>query len=217
MQVIEDENIAFGFQNDNENLYMCMVTRDRGKLMKILTGGLTVWLESPAEKSGFRFPERFRFDELRESRDREESGNEGRVNRFRNLIQQKAFLSVIDKKENIIKTVPIDGSGGIKARLDLQEDQCIYQLQIPLSTNSAAAYVFNGAPTDRLSVLIETGKFERPERGGSMRQGGEGGPPGGGMGRPGGRGGLGGGEGRSRGEFNPDPLKYQFDVQLSKK
>ena len=44
LSFIKNENIGFGFRNDKDNLYLCVVTSDRTKIRKILSG-LTVWLK----------------------------------------------------------------------------------------------------------------------------------------------------------------------------
>ena len=37
LKYYEDEKVAIGFQNDDKNLYFCLVTSDRANAMKIMT------------------------------------------------------------------------------------------------------------------------------------------------------------------------------------
>ena len=59
LHYIEDERVAVGVFNDNENLYLCLTTDDRGKIMQLLNLGMTLWLEPDNDNvrtRGIKYP-----------------------------------------------------------------------------------------------------------------------------------------------------------------
>src|SRR4030042_2676644 len=56
---LEDSKCTIGFQNDDNYLYLCLLTADKADIMKIFTLGVTVWFEPENGKIlGLRYPHR---------------------------------------------------------------------------------------------------------------------------------------------------------------
>ena len=58
LKYIDYKRVAVGFQNDDENLYLCLVTADKASAKKIIAFGLTIWFqpESNEETIGLLYP-----------------------------------------------------------------------------------------------------------------------------------------------------------------
>ena len=48
---VKDENVAVAFKNDGENLYICFITSDDQKIVKIMSSGLTTGYTLPTQKT----------------------------------------------------------------------------------------------------------------------------------------------------------------------
>lgn len=222
LKTIKDDNVAYGFRNDGQNLYLCLVTSDASKVLRILTMGLTVWLNPGNSKDeiGVKFPLRPDRGEMRDFRMQGNDSNapRDREQRIKNMIAMQKELTVTNKDDLPLYTSEIETAKDFQAFISYEKDQFVYELKVPLEGNNNAQTVLKTQPGDDVEVKIETGKMEMPQRQGGMRtgNGGEGGnrPPMGGGGREGG-GRRGGGErGGSRQNFKP--LEYSFDVKLAK-
>ena len=120
---IKGENIAFGFRNDSDNLYLCMVTNDRNKIMKILRGGLDIWLDpgDSGNRFGIRYPEKpdegdFQFPQRQQPQDFQKPDqnkqgmkeqNNGRE--FLPLLSKQKDLYIINSSNRILKSYPVNG------------------------------------------------------------------------------------------------------------
>ncbi|HEX2869314.1 MAG TPA: hypothetical protein VHO03_19885 [Ignavibacteriales bacterium] len=225
LQTVKDDNVAYGFKNDGQNLYLCLVTSDATKALRILTMGLTVWLDpgSSRDEIGVKFPLRPERGQMGDFRmQRPDSGNiRDRAKRIENLISMQQELTVTTKDDLPLYTSELATAKDFQAAVSYNNDQFVYELKVPLEGNSNAQAFLKAKPGDDINVKIEGGKFNMQQRGGGMRmgsgggQGGErpgGGAWGGGGGRRGGRGqGERGGAGR-----NFQPIEYNFDVSLAK-
>lgn len=223
LQTVKDDNIAYGFKNDGQNLYLCLVTSDASKALRILTMGLTVWLDPGSSKDviGVKFPLRPERGEMRDFRmqmPQDSASPRARGQRIQNLIAMQQELTVTNKDDLPLYTSEIASAKDFQAKISYAKDQFVYELKVPLESNSSAQAVLKTSPGNDVEVKIETGKMEMPQRGGGMRMGsgGEGGnrPPMGGGREGGGRRGGGGERGGFRQNFKP--LDYTFDVKLAK-
>jgi hypothetical protein len=134
------EKIAYGVSNDRDNIYILLSTRDPLEQRKILEGGLTVWINSQAEKNentsvGIGFP------------------TDSRNNRERNLMaaaQPDAYknkpISPDDlrdyslfgfNKEEPVEHYDYDSSNaeGIQVKINLSSlGELVYEASIPLAS-----------------------------------------------------------------------------------
>ncbi|MCU7493828.1 MAG: hypothetical protein HF314_03705 [Ignavibacteria bacterium] len=226
LKTIEGDNMAYGFKNDGQNLYLCLVTSDASKALRMLTMGLTVWLNPGSSKDeiGVKFPLKPDPSEMRDFRMQQGQNNQGMrgdgQKRIQDLISMQKELTVTNKDDLPLYSSSIETAKDFQVKLGYEKDQFVYELKVPLESNKNAQAVLKTQPGEDIEVKIETGKFDISQRQGGMRMGsggGEGGnrPPMGGSGRQGG-GRRGGGE---RGAINRDsfkPIEYSFNVTLSK-
>jgi uncharacterized membrane protein YgcG len=222
---VKDQNVAVSFKNDNDNLYVCFITSDNQKIVRILSMGLTVWL-TPSEsqnKIGIQYPVKKTFEELRMIRGANNE-SQGDINqRIQNLLSSQTELIIVNNNNIAVYSGNPDDEKGFHAKIGYSMNQLVYELKIPLANNKEfSQFNFKANPTDNINVKFEGGKFQASgndgdqERksgggGGGGRRGGGGmggGNRGGGMGRGGG--GNPGGEGQ-----NNAPIDYEFKVKLS--
>ncbi len=240
LNFIKNENIGFGFKNDKDNLYLCVVTSDAPKIRKILSG-LTVWLKTDKDELGIKFPMKPDFNDITEMRnssgDPEGIGNRDdddgdrtnqsvqdtrREERMKMMIARNRDLQIINADDLPLYTNKADEGTGFIGKLGYQNGQLVYELKVPLVNNDISKRIFDNSIND-VNISFMTDKLEMPNR--NIRGGREGGmePPEGGFGGGRGDGGFGGpppGGGRDdragiqRMDF--DALEYNFDVKLSK-
>ncbi|MBK6680211.1 MAG: hypothetical protein IPG53_09365 [Ignavibacteriales bacterium] len=219
---IEDDNIAFGFKNDDKSLYILVVTANRQNIMKILNTGLTLWINSEGgEELGFRYPLKPLPEDLREIRgfgDGKKDQQQDPMDFISALKRINNQIQVITKDEYPIYTADAAIGKYIKGNFNMSEGQFVIELQIPLKGDDVSDRLFQ-SPSKTISLNFETGKFDT-----------DGKRPGGGMdrdeddggGMPGSGGGHGGGMGKGKGGNRPGggerpnmkQLKYGFKVEL---
>ena len=239
---ISKENIAFGFRNDSKNLYLCMITNDRSKIMKIMRGGLDVWLEpeNSDNKIGIRYPEK---PDPTEMMNQPRQGNQQRPEiqdqdgqrppqmdeennfnpRLMNELSKQTDLYILNSDEKIVEIYPINGET-FKAKLNINNGVLCYELKIPIGESLSALSGLKTKTNAIVNVEFLSGdlssdmeRMQRPDMSndGSRSSG----PPSGGgdFPRGGGQGGPGGppsGSGQNRQDTTP--IDYSFNVTLYK-
>jgi uncharacterized membrane protein YgcG len=226
LNYIEDERAAVGAFNDNENLYLCLTTDDRGKIMQLLNLGMTLWLEPDNDNirtRGIKYPmqsEDFDREGIREAR-----GKVAQDNYIEKLLvdfqRKQPELQIVNEDNYSLYMYPIDNDSGINIKLGMSMQQFVYEISIPIGDNKNE---FNLAlsPGDNLTIGFETNEFQKPDgdRGSGMSGGG--GQPTGGMtggGRSGGGRSGGGGRKGSQGSGiygRPEPIDVEINVKLAK-
>lgn len=216
---VKDEGVAVGFQNDKDNLYVCLVTANRAEMMKILMMGMTVWLKPENENDiiGIRYPLKHEPGEVKEySKEEGQDQPMQRRNtgeRITRMLENQTELQILDKDGNVLNTVPVNSSEGYEAKIGYSKEQLVYELKVPVKKNSDQ-YAFNTGSNDEIKVGFETGNFEmdqfrnnREEMKGTPPEGGE---------RPEGMGGLGGrkGGGRLKGNRQGNGPRFNFAQQM---
>lgn len=208
---VKDDNIAFGFKNDNDNLYIGIVTADRSKIMKMLTLGSTLWLEADKDKLGIRFPIKPDMEDMREMR-MEQGGEETPEpgERVKHFITKQTDLQIINEDELPLYTDRASKGPDFIAKLGYENDALIYELKIPLTNNKFAERIFDNN-TKEVKINFVTGKFDKSNFQGNNKEGNFGGM------KPhnGNREGMGGNH-PPKEKMNFDPLDYSFDVKLAK-
>lgn len=161
---VKDDNIAFGFKNDKENFYIAIVTADRSKIMKILSGGLTVWISSEKDKIGIEFPLKPDPGELQEMKPLQNNTNVPfeMGDRIKALIQKNNQLQIIDKSNQLLYTGSASLGPDFVCKLDYDSNQLVDEIKIPMTNNEIAQKVF-GKDLDRIEVSFVTGEIERKE------------------------------------------------------
>ena len=215
LSFIKNENIGFGFRNDKDNLYLCIVTSDRMKIRKILSG-LTVWLKTDKDEIGIKFPMKPEGDIIPDMKnfsndegmrppevDAQDGENnqqrQRREERFQFLISRLNDLQIITPDNLPLYTNKADEGPDFIGKLGYQNEQLVYELKIPLVNNDITKRIFDNS-VDEVNINFQTDKIEMPSGNFKGRREGNGGmePPEGGGGFSGGPGGDEGGYGGGR-------------------
>jgi len=192
---INGTRVFIGMQNDGSYFFLRILAPEEQFRRQIAGPGMTVWFEPEGgKKIGVLYPMGTGM------RDLEIMGTDN---------NDRTLFSPLE--------VP-----GIRVRIGSSEGSSMYELKIPLQATKDLPYAVGVTPGSTFRIEIKTEKevASRPEGGGGMGEGGEGGYPGGGGGFGGGRrgGGYGGGRGGGRGagggaSFNQ--IDFRADVHLS--
>ncbi|MGB8951251.1 MAG: hypothetical protein WCC06_01100 [Candidatus Aminicenantales bacterium] len=212
---VEEGKISFGFFNDQNYLYVCLVAAGNMMRAQIMMRGLTVWFDPQGGKKkafGIKYPlgrsprepvmlpEEFQEEEVLEDS------------------PEKSFdeLEIIPSEKGDPQKMTLAEARGIEIKAVPSSGLLVYELKIPLLQTEQTSFAVGAQPGKTIGVGFETGKFNpgqlRGRRPGGM-PGGGGMPP---MGRPmGGRQGRGGMGGFGRGPEMLKGLKIWILVQLS--
>jgi hypothetical protein len=212
LSFIEKEQLSLGFFNDQNNLYVCLVTEGNFTRSQILRGGLTVWFDPEGgkeKKLGIRYPlgAPGREMQMRHGMTNPEETNEGSPREAMNELEIIRSKKAEPERMELAKAK----DSGLEVAAAPSSGLVVYELKIPLQAKEGQPLALGAKPGVTIGIGFETSKpdFSR------MQRGGFGGMPGGGMGRPG----MGGGFGR-RGRYGmgsniPEPLKIWTTVQLA--
>ena len=214
MTFMEKENVSVGLFNDDEFVYVCLVSGDRQIRSQIMNLGLTLWFDPKGGKNktfGIRFPLGLQeFGMPLRGR-----GNERDMERFQVLFEESlSELEILGPDEDDRFRLGVMGARGIEVDAAISSGTLVYELKVPLKTSERYEFAIGAEAGGVVGVGLETGEFDREmmrERMGGSR------PPGGMGGRRGGgrRGGSrGGGFGGGRPEM-PEPLKVWANAQLA--
>jgi Tfp pilus assembly protein PilZ len=138
---ISSEKVSYSITNDNEYLYILLETKNPQQQQKIIQGGMTVWVNTSAEKSesnavGIGYPLETRVDHDRQIME------EARPDRYKS----NKPVTLEDKREYALYGFAGDSTGsytygdddnpqGVKMRMDYTNDgDLIYEAALPLKT-----------------------------------------------------------------------------------
>lgn len=233
----DDEKILFGVANDDDYLYVCVVSGDRETQAQVLMRGFTVWLDpegGSAREYGIRYPlEVSDPAALRGMLPARERGQLISVEDLYRRTQERLGQVGIVRDESVQK-IPLGEVPEIKVKISLQQHRLVYELQVPLKQSQYVYINLREADEGQIGLGMTTpemkreGMGRRPSgrggggggmpggAGGGMPGGGGGGMPGGGGGgmSPGGMGGGRGGFGMQRPQM-PETLNIWLGVQLT--
>jgi hypothetical protein len=217
MQYDEKLDASYGFQNDDEFLYVALETGNPQLQRQLLMSGLVVWLNDTGDKTkdvGFKFP-RGLMERQKPARDVMATINNSQTDDQRlNYVLEHNFrdMQVLDpKNKNLgIYTHKEAAVYNIQFDLSMAHGLMIYEMKIPLKCSAKHPWDFSNISTAGIGFATPEMDFSqlggrRPMGGGMMEAsqgsgGGRGGGMGGGMGagEPGGMGGMRGGFGQSK-------------------
>lgn len=222
LNYIEDERIAVGAVNDSENLYLCLTTDDRGKIMQLLNLGMTLWIKPDDDRVktiGIKYPIRSDDFDMRSVRNMQPEGNHEDYLKMllKDFHVKQNELQIVNEDNYSLYAYPINNGSGISLKLGESMQQLVYEISIPIGDNSSSEFNIDLFQGDNLTVGFETGEFQQPEgnRGSGMSGGGSqptGGMTGGGRSGMGGRGSMPGGSRPDRSE----PIDVELNVTLAK-
>ncbi|HEY4335920.1 MAG TPA: hypothetical protein VGM89_08485, partial [Puia sp.] len=153
--VVSPEKIGYSVTNDDQYLYVLLETKSPQTQQKIIQGGMTVWVNTRADKSeagavGIGYPLDTRVDRDRQLME------EAQPDRYKN----NKPITLEDKKAYALYGFAKDSTGnfdyaddnnpqGVKMRMDYSnEGDLVYEAAIPLQTlypnhNPSASYAAN--------------------------------------------------------------------------
>lgn len=203
-----NEKLTLGVSNDNDFVYLCVMSSDQSVYRTILMRGLTVWFDTTGGSGkyfGMRFPTEAAPPDMQANRE-EPPGtmDEMMVRRAEGATK----LSVIGTKKDTRTEMLLPGKNGLDARIGYKPGVFVYEMKVPLGVDLGDGLKLAFSRDNQLGIRLETTEMEKrmpsmrdKSQGGSADGGGEGGMQAGneGMqgegGREGGRGGRGGRQG----------------------
>jgi len=206
----EDSAVSVGLINDEQHLYVSMMTENPMLRTQIMRQGLIVWLDSQGGKSksfGIKFPLGRQGDEQEGKgiAQREMMDEMAREEMMLKLQETMTELEVLGPDEEVLAKMDIDDTQGIEVKMRNAGGTFVYELKIPLSSSEELPFAVGVEPGAVIGVGFLSPKMQM-RRPSGMRGGG---------GMPGGRGGMGGGMGGGVGRQMPQELKIWAKVQLA--
>ena len=228
LSAVEDAKLSVGVSNDDEYLYLALVSANRDVQRQIAQQGLIVWLSAGADRKkelGIQYPIG-RMNEASGPPPREE------MMRWRSADEAAQEMLIAAALEAVPATIELRRSQakagrrvdlkvleGIDVAVGFGAHRLVYELRIPLRGNTPATLALDSEPGDKITIGIEVPSPDRPAMsgppGGKSGGGGRGGGPGGMGGGPGGTAGGGRGGGGMRGAM-PEPIDAWIEVELTK-
>lgn len=223
LKYFEDKRAAIGFQNDDDNLYFCLVSSDKSSVMKIMSMGLTVWFEpeSGEQVLGLQYPKQM--DKVGPQnlmgKNRNQNGSNDFETTINTMMQNQGEFLIVDEEEEIIYASPIGSNDGYEIKIGAVNQQFVYEAKIPIGNNNHAQIPINVFPDEKFTIEFETGEIDMEamsKKGGQggMDQSGGGGMQGGGQGLRGNMQSGGGRGGSSR--MGMERFNLKVDVKLAK-
>jgi len=225
LKYYEDEQTAIGFQNDEENLYFCLVTSNKSNVMKMMTLGLTIWFEPANDEQiiGLQYPKKMDGNNLKDlmGKNRNKNQNSDFEVTINTMMQNQGEFLLVDEDDEILYASPIGSNDGFKIKVGAVGQQFVYEAKVPIGNNSQAQMPINIFPGEKFTIEFETGEFDMEE----MKK--NGGMQSGGMGQGGGGGGMQGGGQGMRGNMQSggrggssrmgiERFRLDVDVKLAK-
>jgi hypothetical protein len=190
----QKDDIRFGVMNDDEFIYVCVMSSKPNLGRQVMARGMTVWFDpngGDKKTLGVRFPIGMGRGEMPMRPDGEETDQRGnRVDPMsRPSLNEFEFIGPTEKD---LQMVPRLQGQGVEMHLTSTPERFVYELRIPLAYSSTHPYAVESHSGAHIGVGFETNTFQRP---GGAEGGGEGRGEGAGGGGRGGRGGVSGGRG----------------------
>lgn len=195
----EDSKVQVSVMNDDDTLYIRLISRNQTTMMMFLRTGFTVWLDKAGgtrKNFGLQFPlprERQLWESIPDHIPR---------NGMEEMLEDSQYsLAILNGPEETRQTMPTSKAAeiGIYVRLGMQQEYLVYELKVPL---------IDRENNRTIGVGFETGKIKR-QSGKVSSGGGRGGKGGGGKKRE--------GKGGAHGRDSSQPIEIWAKVHLAKK
>jgi len=214
---IEDTGVFVGVLNDDQNVYLCVESVDRGAADEALRRGLTVWFDPKGGKGqvlGLRFPLGKAWNEFEGSRGRRPDGEPGEEEPGGGLPGRRPEIradeiEILGPGRDEKARMPLSRLKGIEISMGMESGILVYELKVPLAKTADIPYAASAAPGGFLGVGFESSK---PDLSSVLRGGGRMTPRIGG--RMPGRGGMMGGRGMQNIDL-PERFKLWLKAHLA--
>jgi len=232
----EEKNISFGVLNDEDALYLCLVTSDRDLIRQVVGSGLIIWLDSDGGRHktfGIKYPIGLASkgmplrEVMRVMRAPNGGLDDDKTGKYLDQIFSELQVLAQKGKQSNLYTLKEAKAKGLEAKARAKNGIFTYEARMPLSFDDgvAAITVPTKAPVGvgLETPLIDFREVQQNMGAGRGSMGGEGGMRGSGGGMGGGRGGgMGGGKGGMRGGAGgragmsaPEPFKIWSTIILA--
>ncbi|HUI92047.1 MAG TPA: hypothetical protein VLX68_07360 [Chitinivibrionales bacterium] len=224
MQYPDDPQFGIGVRNDGTFLYLDMTSWKRDVNTQILRFGFTTWFTSPSKKGkrfGIHFPLGMKNAPPLHSTAERARDPQAMRERMEQTLQEMELLGP-GKEDSIPVKTGVAESFGIIVRLFPSDENLVYQIKVPLRSDSLCKYAVDIGNDTLLNVTFESsvpdidphgqgesGSEMQPTGGGGMHGEGSGG------GMHGGGHGHGGYSGTSA-EAMPSAFTASFSIGLSR-
>jgi hypothetical protein len=228
---IEDPGVVVGMSNDDDFVYLCLMTSNRKVQKQVMASGFIVWLDSENNKNrdfGIRFPLGVQGAGSSPPDTESPRNVDSELADFNKIFEE--HLATNDEFEIIgpvgmgVRRLQASEAQGVEVKIGFLRGGLVYELKVPIGNRNADHfYTVDSKPGGTIGVCLESPEIEPGElrgRGGGMGRG-PGAPPGGGRGGMGGGGkfgGRGGGPGGPRPEKSferPESFVIWVTVQLA--
>ena len=157
--VVEGQNVALGFLNDREYLYICLRIDNPGMKRQLLRSGMTVWFDPDGGQKkvlGLKYPVGLRSGEegmwrVEDPDDVEAPGEVGG-----NLTDVEIHRQGVSEPE----VMDIAEAQGFELRASASGRNFFYELKVPLTKSVDCPVGLGAAPGGTVGVGFETGKFD---------------------------------------------------------
>lgn len=155
LYVVPMETLNLGFQNDQENLYLCLVAEDRATRAQIMMQGLIVWFNPKGKKEkvfGIKYPVGI------PPSDWPKQLGPGQGDEFiedylkKNLIQ----LEILGAEKEPPQKMEVSEAKGIEIKVVPSTGMLVYELKIPLQRTPDHPLAIGAEPGQQVAVGFET-------------------------------------------------------------
>ncbi len=214
--MVEDEGVILNFKNDDEFLYICLITNNQGKMTQMMRSGFIVWFDPNSDESrifGIKYPMQVSLIDREERREfNKQIFRDGDMkNHFTKMIEDAKEFQILNENNFPLGQLPIENNEGIKVKLGLDSERFVYELQVPIELSKQYQNRIAARPGEKVKINFETLDYEFD------------GIPSGGMKPRGEREGFGGqrpqgGMRRSEGKQfeKPEPFNFKAEILLQK-
>ena len=217
LTTVEGKQAMVGFLNDDEYLYVCLVSSDPTLHRQIMASGFTLWFDykgGEQKRFGVRYPMGARMTGFppadREGR-RERSPEDSVRPRFQIDTTELEILGPVEHEQHRLKFLELRQ---IAVKMRVTEGSLVYELRVPLMDNGPDPYAIGTRVGETIGIGFEAG-VRLEERNRPEDRSGDRGPRGGMGGGRGGGGFRGGGGSYPGGGTRPEPLDVWAKVQLA--
>ncbi len=199
---LEDNGVSVGIQNDEHDLYICLLAESSFLRSQVMRRGFTLWFDPAGGKDktfGIKFPIGMPIPETRPQARIEPIDRIDREQKLERIESLNDKLEILGPGKSDQRRIPLNKVKGIEVFIDAASGLLVYELKVPLKQSDENPYAIQASAGDTLGVGFEMPKTDRGALRGE-RPGGAGVGSGGGVsGGMGGKGGMRGGGGRSGG------------------
>jgi len=203
---LEDNGVSVGIQNDEDDLYICLLAESSFIRSQVMRRGFTLWFDPAGGKDktfGIKFPLGMPVPETRPQAKDEPVDRLEREQKLERMTSLNDKLEILGPGKADQRRIPLNKVKGIEVFIETASGLLVYELKVPLKQSEKSPYAIQTSAGDTIGVGFEMPKLdrealrgERPDgagvRSGGGSSGGRGGTGGmrGGGGSGGGRGGM---------------------------